>query len=103
ISGNTISGIVTTNTTSTASVEGIVITAGANTTSINVSNNTISTLTSSGTATGSFYAIGSFSSNTTVSNNMISGLTNTGSLSGLTFWGIALAGASNSTVSGNTV
>ena len=101
VSGNTITGIVTTSTSTSASVEGILVSVGAASTNINVSGNTISTLTSSGTAPGNFYAIGSFSPNTTIANNTISGLTN--SASGVTFWGIALAGASNSTVVGNNI
>jgi hypothetical protein len=99
VTGNTISGITTTNTTSSAAVSGVLVSVGANSTSINVSNNTISTLTSSGTAL-SFYAIGSFSPNCTFSNNIISGLTNTGAS---THWGIVISGASGSIISGNTI
>jgi concanavalin A-like lectin/glucanase superfamily protein/Calx-beta domain-containing protein len=99
VTGNLISSIVSTSTSASASVSGILVSAGAASTSIAVSSNNISTLTSAGTAP-SFYAIGSFSPNVAISNNTISGMTQTGAASG---FGIVLVGANNNSINGNSV
>ncbi len=99
VTGNTISSIVSTNTSSTGSASGILVSVGASSTSIVVSNNTISTLASAGTSV-SFYGIASFSPNVTISGNTISGMTQTGATAA---FGIVLAGVTNNSVTGNTV
>src|SRR5947207_8258254 len=103
VTGNVVNGITSTSATSSGGAEGILVSVGANPTSINVSNNTISALTAAGPSnvpTGGTFGLASFSPNVTLNNNNISSISSSGAVN---IYGIVLSGANNSTISGNTV
>ncbi|HMU10229.1 MAG TPA: BNR-repeat neuraminidase N-terminal domain-containing protein [Ferruginibacter sp.] len=102
VSGNNISTLTATNT-GAFNATGIYVTPGSTATAINVSNNTISTLSSAGTGT-TFGGIVTTSPNTNITNNTISGISQpSGGSSSAFAAGILQSGASNSSISGNTI